>query len=421
MEPTLISRYLFQGTIQFQSALHIGGGMADTPVTDSPVVRTPDGLPYIPGSSLKGVFRSTVEKFVEHIPKLRTCFLSDGKDCFHDKLMEKVSISKITRQSLKHLKAADMPDAFLQQLKHIKDQEIRGKNALLKLLQETIGARQTEEYESLLLKHIEKTEITLYEYLKNKAEQEVRDAPFKLTEDTLKDLKKEEIPEDICGKLEPLKDQGYANQEAFIGVVKELIGDDQTQQYKLKILRHAAQSREDILVKKVLPKICDTCQLFGNGFTASKIFFSDLYLIPDGWAGVTQVRDGVVIDRDSEKAVHGLKYDFEVVPVGAQFSFEIRLDNPKKRQEDDVEVDLGLTCLGLNEFVSGLGHLGGNRSRGLGNCEMSLERVYEVDFTNLEQLQQYLMNTESEKKMTVRKETTEIEEFLRNSINALFT
>ena len=58
----LQSRYIFRGELELQTALHIGGGDTTLGATDSPVLRRFDGQPFIPGSSLKGAFRSTVEK-----------------------------------------------------------------------------------------------------------------------------------------------------------------------------------------------------------------------------------------------------------------------------------------------------------------------------------------------------------------------
>ena len=77
------------------------------------------------------------------------------------------------------------------------------------------------------------------------------------------------------------------------------------------------------------------------------------------WSGIIQIRDGVAIDRDSEKAKDRLKYDFEVVPTSAAFDLEIVLENATKQ-------DLQLLCVGLSEFVHGFGVIGGKRSRGLG-------------------------------------------------------
>lgn len=288
MESRSQSLYLFKGRITLHSALHIGGGTINSMNTDSTVVRTPDSTPFIPGSSFKGVFRSSVEKLAGQIPSVEVCSLSGGKDCFHGKFTEKTASGK-----------------------------------------------------------------SRYDLLKEQIEQETKNP-----ENSLKTL---------------------------------------------------VELREETLYARVLKEICDTCQLFGNGFTASKIFFSDLKLID--WAGVTQIRDGVVIDRDSEKAVEGLKYDFEVVPAGAVFTFEIRLENPRKPD------DLALTCLGLNEFQSGLGHLGGNRSRGLGNCILEVAEAYQVDFTDKNQLKNYLLKTQLHEKMNA---IQDIPSFMTGQIEAFW-
>jgi CRISPR-associated protein Csm3 len=49
-----------QGTILLESGLHIGGSKSSLDIggLDSPVIKTPQGIPYIPGSSLKGKIRS---------------------------------------------------------------------------------------------------------------------------------------------------------------------------------------------------------------------------------------------------------------------------------------------------------------------------------------------------------------------------
>src|SRR5947209_8607434 len=72
----LRNRYLFEGQLIMQTALHIGGGRASLSPSDSPVVLTPTGYPFIPGSSFKGALRSTVEKLVPGLGVgLSTCAL----------------------------------------------------------------------------------------------------------------------------------------------------------------------------------------------------------------------------------------------------------------------------------------------------------------------------------------------------------
>lgn len=78
----LRNRYRFEGTLVMQTALHIGGGRASLSPSDSPVVLTPTGHPFIPGSSFKGALRSTIEKLVPLLPAgpettFSTCALID--------------------------------------------------------------------------------------------------------------------------------------------------------------------------------------------------------------------------------------------------------------------------------------------------------------------------------------------------------
>src|SRR5947209_17934492 len=76
----LRNRYLFEGRLVMQTAFHIGAGSGKATLSpsDSPVVLTPEGKPFVPGSSFKGALRSTVEKLVPNLPskaELFTCGL----------------------------------------------------------------------------------------------------------------------------------------------------------------------------------------------------------------------------------------------------------------------------------------------------------------------------------------------------------
>ena len=256
-------KYVFTGKLKLKSAMHIGGGQINLRGTDSPVVLTPEGNPFIPGSSFKGVFRSTVEKLVGAIPNKTTCSLFEGN----------------------------------------------------------------------------------------------------------------------CPT---------ANQDDFNN------------------RRRSGNWSEAELADVLDKELCDTCKLFGSPFSASKIFFSDLYV--DEWAEATQVRDGVAIDRDSERAVDQLKYDYEVVSVGSTFKIEIVLEDPN-------DTDLHLTCVGLSEFASGMGGIGGMRSRGLGNCQIIELTGYQLDLTDIDQLRCYLVGTTLENKMT---KVDNMNGFLEERIGELF-
>ena len=278
----LRNRYLFQGRLVMQTALHIGGGKVTLSHSDSPVILTPEEIPFIPGSSFKGALRSTVEKLVPGLPGLYSCALIELSD---------------------------------------EEIEERKKN----------GVR-------------------------------------------------------ICPTVRQR--------------------DIQRQR------RNASPEEQEKIKKEIYDTLCDTCQLFGSPFAASRINVSDLYMPYEEWSEVIQIRDGVAIDRDSEKAKDRLKYDFEVVPASATFNLEITLENATLQ-------DLQLICVGLSEFVHGFGVIGGKRSRGLGVCQLQDLKVSSLELTGLSEsdrnkrLRDYLLKRQFSDEISGSK-------FLEEHINAIF-
>lgn len=262
------NKLTFKGKINLTSALHIGGGTADEIETRGPVVRTPTGEPYIPGSSIKGVFRSFVEQVIATatIQGLRACQLKqDYPDCY--------SVGKGFKEWKENNKAN---------------------------LTETSIAKVLEEH------------------------------------------------------------------------------------------------------------LCDSCKVFGSPWRASKAYFTDAPILE--WPEATQVRHGVVIDRDSETGVHNLKYDFEVIPAYSTFNFILTLENTSLKEQ-------GIAAIGINEMLSGLMQLGGKTSRGAGNFILEDLRIFSVDFMDMEQLKKYLRGDSVENKMT---EVKDIKKFLAEKIDSLF-
>lgn len=260
------NRYVFTGHLVMQTAFHIGGGRLTLSSSDSPVVLTPDGRPFIPGSSFKGSLRSTTEKIVPALPasaELSTCAL--------------IELSKEEKEAAKK----------------------EGRFVCSSLRQREIAAA------------------------------------------------------------------------------------------------HRANPRDATVYTEARKGLCSTCKLFGSPFTASHLSIEDLYLADLAWEdGLIQRRDGVAIDRDSEKARDRLKYDFEVVPATTAFQFHMTLENASAQ-------DLQLISIGLSEFVNGHGTIGGMRSRGLGACTLNDLKVTKVDLENAspdkdryEMLKNYLLNKE---------------------------
>src|SRR5438552_14181761 len=61
----LIGKLILSGDLHCETGLHIGAGKGSLEIggADNPVVKDAFGLPYIPGSSLRGKLRSLLEQF----------------------------------------------------------------------------------------------------------------------------------------------------------------------------------------------------------------------------------------------------------------------------------------------------------------------------------------------------------------------
>ena len=122
----------------------------------------------------------------------------------------------------------------------------------------------------------------------------------------------------------------------------------------------------------IVNRTCWVCQLFGSPWYASKLQIRDLHVQQKLWFNQYQQRDGVAIDRDTETAVGGHLYDFEVVPAGILFDFHGIVDNATDWQR-------GMLYLGISAFENGELTIGGGSSRGLGAIELSLNSLSYID------------------------------------------
>jgi len=129
---------------------------------------------------------------------------------------------------------------------------------------------------------------------------------------------------------------------------------------------------EELFSAKVWEKSCTACRLFGSPWFAGRVAFKDAFLQNGGeLPTVTQIRDGVGIDRDLGAARPGVKYDFEVVVPGARFDIELLVENV-----DDWELGFLLSVLGLWE--EGAIAVGGKSTRGPGWGKLKEVKIYRV-------------------------------------------
>ena len=157
-------------------------------------------------------------------------------------------------------------------------------------------------------------------------------------------------------------------------------------QEEFKLIKKDSSKISDI--KKFISndeKVCPVCQLFGSTISASKIKISDLQIQSSYYYGV---RDCVAIDRDTETAKDGAKFDFETIDRKSIFKFELIGENLEPK-------DLRILAVGIQEMYSGNFWLGGNTSRGLGKCK--LENLLVEYFDTPESLKNYLLKKELKK------------------------
>jgi CRISPR-associated RAMP protein (TIGR02581 family) len=126
---------------------------------------------------------------------------------------------------------------------------------------------------------------------------------------------------------------------------------------------------EKLVAEEIWEASCPVCRIFGSMALASRVRFPDLPLL--GSAPLTEIRNGVGIERDKELAAKGVLYDFEAVPPETKFGLTVIADNA-----DDWEV--GLVLFLFEELSNGSLAIGGKTSRGLGQVRIDWQRIIET-------------------------------------------
>ncbi len=87
------------GTLTFKTAFHIGSGKEGELATDMGVLKGIDGGPILPGSTLKGSFRSFCERLARYL-KISTCLLDSdlsGVRCISDEEVRKKVLEELEK------------------------------------------------------------------------------------------------------------------------------------------------------------------------------------------------------------------------------------------------------------------------------------------------------------------------------------
>lgn len=136
----------------------------------------------------------------------------------------------------------------------------------------------------------------------------------------------------------------------------------------------ADNRKEEKIASDIYEKECDVCKLFGGRNFASKLNILDARLASN--KAYVQERDGVCIDRDTLTAADGKKYKFECVAAGAEFNFEMTVDNLDDNHKDLLKII-------LNFLQEGEMKVGGKTSAGLGNVKLISKSVYCINKENM--------------------------------------
>lgn len=151
----------------------------------------------------------------------------------------------------------------------------------------------------------------------------------------------------------------------------------------IKQIKKQYKDNPEAMANAFYNKLCPICRLFGSQVMSSKIQIKDAQLINKA---IIETRDGVGINRDTGTAANRVKYDFECVSMGAEFSFLMTVDNLEPEYETLLKIM-------INTLTSGELTLGGKKSIGLGEVELIDIEAYKIQ---KEQLMDYALKGESD-------------------------
>lgn len=179
-----------------------------------------------------------------------------------------------------------------------------------------------------------------------------------------------------------LYDEDGEKSKSCLSTSQPCLDKDEVKKIKEQWLKDPEQ-----LFRKIYERLCPVCRTYGHQQFAGKVLFEDLDLIEETYPGVTEVRAGVAIERESGTAAEGKKFETEAVPAGTKFRFSLTAENLTAEE-------MGVLLLGLSALSRGEIYLGGMKSRGFGRVQLQEGRVTVIDGT--EAYIDFLLRSEDE-------------------------
>lgn len=173
-------------------------------------------------------------------------------------------------------------------------------------------------------------------------------------------------------------------------------------------------TNDEALTQALLQSTDRISKLFGSPWLAGKFQVRDLTVKPETWFDQYQIRDGVSIDRDTDTAADGRKYDFQVVPAGVEFEFRTIIENAEPSE-------LGLLMIGLTQFENEMIPLGGGRSRGLGVVKLQLDEMIWINPRDKQEVLNYFENLVNDRLQPYVKNPAEIQSLKNEWSQALIS
>lgn len=421
------------GKLIFETSLHIGSGEEDAWI-DSPLVKTKEGIPFIPGTTIAGIFRQLAEENFKDNEKAvyelfgpikkeeeeggfnkasRLIFCDAFCDTYHSGYRNGVAINRNSLTSRKRalfsLETVDKPIFnFKLMIDNPQKEDMMITEPILAELQSgrvAIGADKSRGLGWVRASHLKYADINLTDldnfvnYLIN---DEVEFKDLIITKNktsgssnyieieytlTLEDVDSSLIvssgvpgfTEDVDNALIRDKDGKFfipgssikgplrAQAERIVRLLAEKKDKacdptDPNNPCSAKIKKK--KERKEIKIDDIKNSSCLICNTFGNGYLASRVFFTDIY---DDTSQTKQIIENVAIDRFTGGSLEAAKFNVEVA-TAVNLSGRIIMKNIEKWQA-------GLLVFLMRDWMMGDIRIGFGKMKGYGRCKINLKKI----------------------------------------------